>query len=133
MRNDIESSKDRIFNILGKLYEEYKLPVLNINEAEWDSFIEVLNKRFYKKFKSYKKELKDSNLDIEYDMALNIIIRRAYNNSLLDNSTEFNLYYLMSGLTDLVVFHFSMDEINEIMDIIIKKAERKTNKKYIKR
>lgn len=122
MKTTLEIGKEEMFKAIRELYQEYRLPRLNIKTNEWHAFFNITCAHFD------NEELVD-----DYPIALNIIIRRAINMALVDGSNEVNIKYLIDALCDLSVFHIFTEEINEIQEAIKAQIEETNNKKIIKK
>ena len=95
---------ERFKETIDEFYQKYKLPENVITKGEWNAFYDALSNHL-------KKE--------DFESALNIIIRRAFNLSLLNNSDKFTLYHLILALQDLQVFNVKTDEIELIKSEIM--------------
>ena len=118
MKNTIDIGKEEMFKIIRELYDKYKLPRLNISQNEWSSFFNVLGSYFD------NDELRD-----DYPIALNLIIRRAFNLALVDSSKELTIDYIIDALKDITVFHIYSEKVTKIQNSIREKIEEANNKK----
>ena len=121
MGNKTDAIKE-IFDTIENFYQEYTLPSLNIGFQDWDAFFDTL----YFHFKKRK-------IEEDYKLALNIILRRAFNLSLMDNSKDFTIKYLILALRDLCAFKFKNNEIQAIKEEISTKIDLNKSKNYIKK
>ena len=122
MKTTIEIGKEAMFKAIRELYNDYRLPKLNISQNEWNAFFNVTGEDF------------DSRgISDDYTTALNIVIRRALNMALINNAKEVAIDYLINALCDLHVFHIKTSEIEKIQKEIKDKIELAKSKKYIKK
>ena len=122
MKTTLEIGKEEMFKAIRLLYNDYRLPRLNIKTNEWHAFFNETCKYFD------NPELADN-----YSVALNIIIRRALNLALVDDAKEITINYLIDALQDLTVFHIFLEDIQEIQDNIRRQITEERNKKYLKK
>ena len=106
--------KDEIRATINTYYELYKLPPEMIADYEWDAFYDVIEKHF-----------KAHNIMDEYVNALNILLVRALNYSLLNNNLEFNIDHLIRSVDDLFAFKIYSEEREEIKKEITNKIKRR--------
>ena len=122
MKTTIEIGKEAMFRAIRELYNNYRLPKLNISQNEWNAFFNVTGEAF------------DSRgISDDYTTALNIVIRRALNMALIDNAKEVVIDYLINALCDLIVFHIQSNEIEKIKKDIKDKIELANTKELIKK
>lgn len=122
MKTTIEIGKEAMFRAIRELYNNYRLPKLNITQNEWNAFFSVTGEAFD------SREISD-----DYTTALNIVIRRALNMALIDNAKEVVIDYLINALCDLIVFHIQSNEIEKIKKDIKDKIELANTKELIKK
>ena len=114
MEKDRETLKNELFDTLDALYKKYKLPKQNINNLEWNAFLNV----------TYDHFLEHDKLD-EYEYAINLLLRRALYFSQLDKCGEFNVNHLKKSLVDLPVYNIYNNEI----DLMRNEIDEQSNKK----
>jgi len=91
-----------VYKITDKLYSEYKIPEMGITDGEWQAFLDNLA------------DCLNKNNSNELEVAVNILIRRAFYYASIDNCNKITLYYLVKSLKDLGVFHIKEDSIKEL-------------------
>lgn len=113
MKNIKEIGKQETFKAIDQLYQEYKLPKVSISDSEWNIFFDVTSEIF-----------NNDNMQNDYPLAMNIILRRALNYAIIDEREEFTINYLIDGLCDLTVFHIYYEEIAKIKEEILNKINK---------
>ena len=100
-----EIIKTSLLNTINDFYKEYKLPPMNIKDNEWNKLLDVVEAHFLV-----------HQIMNDYEIALNIIIRRALYFAQRNGDEEFNVEHLKLALQDLVAFHIYNDEIKAMQD-----------------
>lgn len=107
--------KEEINKLIEKYYNEYKLPEMDITEAEWDAVLDNLSGKL-------------NNNDMT--AAINIIVRKALNLAMSDDVECVGLYHVISALPDMMVFNLNDEAIKDLQNkIMLDALINKTNKK----
>ena len=100
-----EIIKAKLINTINGFYNDYQLPPMNISDSEWNKLLDVVEAHFLV-----------HQIMNEYEIALNIIIRRALYFAQRTGDEEFSIEHLKRALQDLVAFHIYSDEIKAMQE-----------------
>ncbi len=118
MENNNQTIKEQIMKTIDIFYQEYKLPEMKISEGEWDALIDTLRSYF------------SNQTDEAFINILNILIKRALNLVLIDNSDAFTLYHIIMAMSDLKVYHFTESGIMDIKNrVMLESLKNNTTKR----
>ena len=111
-----EEIKRELLDTINRYYSEYNLPEMSINDGEFDALIDTV----------YIYLLHDK------EHALNLIIRKALNLSMMDEYNCFNMYHIIKSLDDLIVFGLKIDDIEKMkqkimIDSLLNNAKKSCN------
>ena len=104
MENNKEEIIKRFMATVDDFYNRYPLAENMMSDGDWNALYDVLSNH-----------LKEN----DFEPALNILIRRAFNMSLFANADNFTLYYIILALKDLCAFNIKPDEIETIKNEIM--------------
>ena len=121
MKSNKQIGKEEMFKAIKELYSEYKLPKMNISQDEWETFFDVTSRAFI-----------DEKRTMDYIIAVNVIIRRAINFAMIDNTKELTIDYLVRALPDMYVCHVFLDEIKKMQDEISESCKHTKEKEFVK-
>ena len=118
-----EFNLDNVLEIVDELSKNYRMLEFAISNGEWQSMLDNLSEC-----------LKDKNKD-DLEIAVNIIIRRAVHECLIDSGNRITFYYVIVALKDLIAFHIpgkTIDELKYKMALDGLKNDANDNKKLTK-
>ena len=121
MKDNKLIAKNEMYRVIGELYDNYRLPEFNISDKEINIFLDVTSKAF-----PSEKQKED------YIIAINIILRRAYNFAMIENAEYFTIDYLIRGLSDIYVCHVYLDDIKKMQEEITSLCKQSKKKKLVK-